>query len=266
MLNNVSNFSNAYLKNTLQESIIKGYEVDYVDYKNKYHRRSTQMADNPFIKDRIHDRITDKLSGNDSYIVYSNKRGSGGHILVFDNTTKKLYSIIQRDRYKTVKKEAIDPNVPAHYMFIYAQINPLEDKKNPEWTLFSLDEVDLNDLLISKQNHAKEESKKYLRNLKPESFVLIVYDLDRNTNTVASIEAFTPSSLYLTPLNEIENWLEHSPVFSFENLSIAGKEDTDNNEQLKGLDLKPGIKKQLEQKEELSVEKKQPEEDTEEMD
>ncbi|MEK4822826.1 DUF5986 family protein [Priestia sp. FSL R5-0680] len=266
MLNNGSKFSSDYLKTVLKDSIIAGYEVDYVEYKNTYPRRSTKMADNPFIKDRIHHRITEKLGDNSNYIVYSNTRGSSGHILVFDKVTEKLYSVIQKNRYKTIKKEAIDPSQPPHYVFIYAQLNPLENEDYPTGGLIPFNESDLSDSLVLKRNYAKEELKKYLRNLNPESFVLIVYDLDRNTDTIASIEASTPSSLNLTSLNKIENWLEHNPVFSFEPIYTEAEDTAEANDQLKGLDLKPNIKKQLEDRDNLSVVEKKAEKDSKDAD
>ncbi|MFL0361428.1 DUF5986 family protein [Pseudobacillus sp. 179-B 2D1 NHS] len=264
MLNNGSAYSEDYLKNVFMGSITKAYEVDYVKFKNSFERKSTNMADNPFIKDCIHDRITDQLRDNDRFIVYPNKRGSGGHIIVFDLVTQKLYSVIHMDRYKVVSKEATDPDKPAHYLFIYAQVNPIENNEQTDWGLIPLEAEHLNESLVLKREHAKEEAKKYLRNLNPESFVLVVYEMDKSTNTISTVQAFSPSSLHLTPLNEIENWSEHKPVFSFEEQPSNEKEIEE--EQIIGIDLKPEIKKQLEDKDKPSIEKKKEKKNSEETD
>lgn len=258
-------FASTYLIDFFKNSITKAYEVDYIDYKKRYHSKSTHMADNPFIKDMVHKRITDALEYNNDFIIFPNKRGSGGHILVFDTKSEKLYTVIQKSRYKAISKEATDPDKPAHYVFIYSQVNPVEDNTDPNWELIPYEEEHLNELLIRKKAYAKEEAKKYLRNLKPDSFILVVYDMDESTNSISSIEAFIPSSLYLTPLkNEIENWLEHQPIFSFEDPS--GMEKQNEDEQLKGIDLKQEIKRQLQERDNPSVEEKKDEKNSKEVD
>ncbi|MDF9520783.1 DUF5986 family protein [Bacillus cereus] len=249
--------TNIELKRIFTESIKIAYEVDYRQYKRTYFDSPTGNANNKFIRDRIYEQIDKKIYANENYEMRVVKRGSEAHILVFDKMSYELYCLVSKDRYKVIKKEAIDPEIPPHYAFIYAQPNPEEVGHS----LFSIiDDIDFNNALVVKKEHAKEKAKEYLFGWKVMSSVLIVYDFDKFTENVSTIEAFRPSSLNLIPINGIDDLTVHRPIFTIPENKMASQNSLDNDQQTKqvSVKLKTAIKNQLQGKEKpiLKLEKK----------